>query len=339
MRNDPGRGSVRLIAVVAFALLALPAGAGAARLVGGSTWTAISRAFDRIGGHRGQAIISIRASTVNPSWSVVKSARVPTPGTSPTPSIVLQSTYFQAFQGGPRAMLPPAAVRADLDSDFRIEIVYAGSGTETFRYEASNQSQCGPGSYTDLEQGSVSPMSWRVGYVVDLDRIDAILRSPEGDTIVPEVAFAVRGSDLSAVQRVSRSYLDTGCGGRAHAYGCTTTYHLPSPSQAEPVWFVPGGVTGIPVPLSRSSSGRCAAGDYASGPSLWDGGAATAVVAGLNVVGPRPPADPYAPIALSWPTDSPLAHNGFLPSACGTLIDDCVDQLSWSATVTLIPYP
>ena len=122
-------------------------------------------------------------------------------------------------------------------------------------------------------------MSWRVAYVIDLDRIDAILRSPEGDTIVPAVAFAPQGSELNAVLRVSRSSLDTGCGDHAHAYVCTTTYHLPSSSQAQPVWFAPRGVTVIPVPLSRSSSGECAAGDYASGPSLWDGGAATAVVA------------------------------------------------------------
>jgi hypothetical protein len=340
MRNDRGRGSVRLIAAVTFALLALPAGADAARLVGGDAWTAISRAFDRVGGHRGQVIISIRASTVNPSWSVVKSARVPTPGSSvPTPAIVLQRTYFQALHERPLAGLPPAAVMADLDSDFRIEIVYAGSGTETFRYQASNGSQCGPGSYTDLEQGSVSPMSWRVGYVVDLDRILAILRSSEGDTIVPAVTFALQGSELSAVQRVSRSSLDTGCGDHARSYVCTTTYHLPSSSQAQPVWFAPGGVTGIPVPFSRSSSGECAAGDYASGPSLWDGGAATAVVAGLSVVARRPPADPYARIAVSWPAASPPARYGFLPNACGTPIDDCVDQLSWSATVSLIPYP
>jgi hypothetical protein len=62
-------------------------------------------------------------------------------------------------------------------------------------------------------------------------------------------------------------------------------------------------------------------------------------VAGLNVVGRRVPADPYAPIAVSWPAASPPARYGFLPNACGTSIDGCVDQLGWSATVSLIPYP
>jgi hypothetical protein len=60
-------------------------------------------------------------------------------------------------------------------------------------------------------------------------------------------------------------------------------------------------------------------------------------VAGLNVVGRGPPADPFARVKISWPADSLLARNGFLSNACGTSIDDCVDHMSWTATVTLTP--
>src|SRR5579862_2933457 len=109
-RDRPASGLRRLLTVACLALplTALPASpAPAAKLVGGREEAAVARAFAPTAARRHQLIVSIRASTVAPSWVVVKSI---TPGRRPR----LTSTYFQVSGGSPRRGTPPQAAQADL---------------------------------------------------------------------------------------------------------------------------------------------------------------------------------------------------------------------------------
>src|SRR6185312_9934777 len=103
-----------------------PAGL-AARLVGGRTQQAIARTFSAQRSHRGQAIVSIRTSTVNSSWAVVRSVTPQAVGqtrSGATPP--LRSTYYHLMRGGVRAAPPPKRVRTDLSRAFEVEVVYTG---------------------------------------------------------------------------------------------------------------------------------------------------------------------------------------------------------------------
>ena len=66
------RGVAIIVGLCALALV-VPSAGLAARLVGGRTQQAIARAFTAQRTHRGQVVVSIRTSTVNGSWAVVRS--------------------------------------------------------------------------------------------------------------------------------------------------------------------------------------------------------------------------------------------------------------------------
>ena len=128
------RGVAIIAGLCALSLTAPSAGLGA-RLAGGRTQRAVAHAFSAQQSHRGQAIVSIRTSSVNGSWAVVRSVMPQAAGqtrSGATPP--LHSTYYHLVGNGARPAPPPRAVRADLARDFQVAVVYAGSGRESIAY-------------------------------------------------------------------------------------------------------------------------------------------------------------------------------------------------------------
>ena len=119
------------VAVAALLMMLAPAGAHAARLVGGREQSRLTAAFDARHAHRGQVIVSTRVSSVSRAWALVTSvASQPAPRTSTggrPPA--LRRTYLHVTRKRIKAAKPPPRVRADLAATFRVAVVYAGSGT------------------------------------------------------------------------------------------------------------------------------------------------------------------------------------------------------------------
>jgi hypothetical protein len=332
-----------VIALLSLApLAALPSPAWAAKLVGGREQAAIRAAFVADAAHGKQLIVSIRASTVSPSWAVVKSVRPEGGGrtSSHTSPIRLVSTYYHRVGGQERNRRPPAPVRSDLAADFRIGIVYTGSGGESVRYNQPYRSVCaGAGGFVDQQASTISPMSWSVRYVVDLDHLVAAVASPQGVMIVPTFTFDAGDSSLSAVQTLSRTAVDVGCDGRPSTFRCTISYRL-SGSEADGLLSFPFGLgTEIGVSTSSSGTGQCDPNDYTLGPSLWDSGAATALAGQLDLVDANLPGNPYAPVRVSWPNGSAALSQGFLASPCQGDGAACTDDFHWAGTVSLQAVP
>ncbi len=342
---DPGRPApnwgvrwlfvVAAVAALAVVCAAVPAHALAARLVGGQRQTAIARAFSRGRGHRHLLIVSIRASTSAPSWAVVKSVA---PNRRSTRVL---STYFHDVGGRELSGDPPHAARSDLSRRFRVAVVYSGAGSETVRYKQTYRSVCaGAGGFVDQQTETVSPMSWTVRFVVDLDSVVSAVRTAQGAAIVPAVQFNAAGSRLTAVEKLSRSYVDQGCFNQPTNFSCTSVYHLSGAGADDDLGFDPGSGTEIAIPMVSSSQGQCSPDDYTIGPSLWDSRASTALVPRLGLLGmlaERLPSDPYAPIRVSWPGASAGEQQGFLVGPCQGIPSACSDQVRWIGTVRLVP--
>lgn len=123
-------------------------------------------------------------------------------------------------------------------------------------------------------------------------------------------------------------------------FSCSTVYHLASNGADSDLGFDPELGTEIGIPMVGRNTGQCSPEDYTVGPSLWDSGASTVVVPRLGLLGllgKQLPANPYAPIRVSWPVDSALAQEGFLVSPCEGITASCTDQLKWHGSVQLQP--
>jgi hypothetical protein len=334
------RGVTIIVAACALALVAAPPSL-AARLVGGATQRAIARAFSAQRSHHGQVIVSIRASSVSSSWAVVRSVTPLAAGqtrSGATPA--LHSTYYHVTRGRVRPAPPPKAVKADLAKDFRVEVVYAGSGAESVAYVQNGRSVCaGQGGFVDAETDAVDPMSWSVGYVVDLDDLLSAVRSPGGLALVPNVTFDAAGSHVNAVETVSRSVQDVGCNGKATTFNCTTTFAAGGPDPGGQLSFPAGSGLEVGVPTATRHRGACNPDNFTLGPSLWDNGAATALVGELKLLGGTLPARPYAPVKVAWPAGAAQQAQGFAASPCQGDTAVCTDAFRWQGTVSLRSVP
>jgi hypothetical protein len=320
-------------------LLAAPA-ALAARLVGGREQAAIERAFSAQAAHRQQLIVSVRASTVSPSWAAVRSVTPERDGrtTASATTPKLQIAYYHRSKGSERPAAPPQAVQADLQRNFRIEVVYTGSGAESIVYHPRYRSACaGEGKFTDQQTVTVDPMSWTVRYVVDLDDLVAAVRSSQGPILVPSVTFDVGGSSLDAVETLRRTLFDAGCDGRPQTFNCRISFDLGGSDPGNELSFPPDAGIDIGVPMAAGSAGSCDPNDYTLGPSLWDSGASAALVRQLGLLGGTLPADPYAPIRVAWPGGSAQQSEGFATSPCQGDASACGDDFDWHGTVALRP--
>jgi hypothetical protein len=325
-----------LTAATGCALLALPAGATAARLVGGRQQAAITRAFFHQRGPKGRVIVSIRSSSVSFPWTVVRWV-IPTPagGHGPAQSNPrLHSTYFHASTRGQQPGQPPARVGRDLAAAFRVTIVYTGSGRESVNYSQIYRSVCsGGGGFVEQERDTLSP-SWRVRYAVNLDRLLSAVRGPQGVVLVPTVTFDLARSRVRAVETRSRTYVDQGCFDHPTNYKCVTSFRVTAGGGNE-LGFIPGAGTEIGIPMRGTGRGQCAPAAYTLGPSLWDSGAATAAVRSLGLIGGRLPSHPYAPLKVSWPRNSAPGGAGSMASPCQGIRSGCSDQFSWRGSVRL----
>ncbi|HEY6523283.1 MAG TPA: hypothetical protein VIY10_05890 [Solirubrobacteraceae bacterium] len=332
------RGLAIIMGVCALGL-AMPSAGLAARLVGGRPEQAIARAFSAQRSHHGQAIASIRTSSVNGTWAVVRSVTPQAAGqkrSGATPA--LRSTYYHLVRGQARPQPPPRAVRADLARDFRVQVVYAGSGRESIAYTQNDLSVCaGAGFFTDQETDTVTPMTWSVRYVVNLDDLLSAVRGRGGTTLVPNVTFDFAGSHVSATETISRSVQDVGCNGRATTFGCTMTFAAGGPDPGGQLSFPAGSGLEAGVPMAARSRGACDPDNFTLGPSLWDSGAATALVGQLPLLGGTLPAQPYAPVKVAWPGGSADQAQSFAASPCQGDGAACTDAFAWRGTVSLQP--
>jgi hypothetical protein len=331
------RSRLPLAGLLTLAIVLLPGVAHAARLVGGHEQSVIAKAFHRSRAHRGLAIVSTRVSTRAPAWAVVKSVRPQASGRTSSAGHAphLRSTYYRLAGGRVKPGVPPAAARADLAHDFRVAVVYSGSGSETVVYHQLYRSVCaGAGGFTDDETDTVRPMSWSVRYVVDLDALQSAVRAPGGTVLVPTMSFDRSRSRLSAREIRSRTAIDEGCNGQPTTFQCDATYALGSPSDGLLSFPAAGGLE-IGVPTKANPSGDCDPSDYTLGASLWDGGATTALPARLGLAGGGLPAHPYRPVPVSWPASSLSLVSGSPSSPCQGDAAACHDTFRWSGQVAL----
>jgi hypothetical protein len=332
---------VAIVAGLCAVALAAPSAGLAARLVGGHTQQAIARAFSAQRSHRGQTIVSIRTSSANPSWAVVRSVTPQAAGqtrSGATPP--LRSTYYHLAGGRVRPGPPPRAARTDLARDFRVEVVYSGSGGESISYKQKYTSVCaGAGAFVDDETDIVNPMSWTVRYVVDLDDLLSALHGSDGTTLVPDVSFDAAGSHITASEIVSRSVQDFGCNGTATTFNCATTFVAGGPDPGGALSFPGGAGLQAGVPMAARQRGACNPDNFTLGPSLWDSGAAAALAPRLKLLGGTLPARPYAPVTVSWPADSAQQAEGFAASPCQGDTAACTDAFQWRGTVSLQAVP
>ncbi|MGH2857475.1 MAG: hypothetical protein ACRDMJ_08310 [Solirubrobacteraceae bacterium] len=335
------RRSMSAAAVVALICAGLPAvatpDASAATLVGGRAQAAIRAAFEAQPAHRGEAIVSIRASTAAPAWAVVRSVTPQRAGDANAPSSVprLHSDYYESAGGGEHEGSPPAAARRDLDRPFSVAIVYQGSGQESISYARQYTSGCaGQGDMSDQEIDTVSPMAWDLRFVVSLDDLLSAVSDSGQTVLVPQVSFDTADSSVDAVETVTRTMVDSGCGGSPSTSTCRIGFRAGGADPDGLLSFAAGGAPQIGVPLAQSSAGDCDSAAYPIGPSLWDGGAAAALADRLGLLGGRLPSDPYAPVPVSWPAS---ASPDLAASPCQGDGAACTDHLRWSGTVTLRP--
>jgi hypothetical protein len=327
-----------IVLTVAAACLAAPAASVAARLVGGPEQAAIVHAFGAQASHRRDVVVSVRASSASPAWAVVRfvapeaGGRTTAGGATPR----LQSAYYHRVGRVQRGGNPPGSVRRELNRALEVAVVYSGSGGESIAYDAAYKSDCaGEGGLTDSETVTVTPMSWRVRYIVDLDDLLAAVHSADGTVLVPEVTFDAGASNLAAQESISRTTQDAGCNGTPTTLTCTEAFRLGGADPAGDMTFSPTDGTEIAVPTADSTSGACAQTNFTLGPALWDGGGATAVVSRLGLLGGRLPANPYAPIRVTWPGGSAAQALGFAASPCQGDGSVCTDAFHWSGTVSL----
>lgn len=322
------------------ALAAFPVGAAsAAKLVGGREQAAAIRAFAAQRGHRRDVVVSVRASTVSGTWLVTRWLK-PATGTLAGSPPSLHSAYFHVVGRAIRPGSPPAKARGDLQAPFRVAIVYSGSGGETVNYQQANRTVCiGNGQYLDQQQETVSPMAWTVRYVVNLDQLQAAVGGAPRTVVVPTVSFERGASQLTASETLTRTTVDTGCFQQPTKIRCTTSNYLDVRGAGSDVSFVPGLGAEIGLPLGSVGHGDCTPDDYTLGPSLWDSGAATAVVPKLALAGGRLPPNPYAPLPVSWPFSAAGILQGFLVSPCSGITSACTDTLHWKGTVRVLPSP
>lgn len=328
------------LAVAVVAVLAAPAPAAAARLAGGAEQAAVRRAFEATKAHRTQLIASIRTSTVNPAWAVVRAA-LPQPAGRTGPharAARLTSTYYERVGGRERPAAPPGGVRADLSRPFRVAVVFTGSGTESVAYDQAYRSDCaGAGGFSDQETVTVRPMSWTIRYIVNLDTLLAATRSPQGPALVPAVMFDARHSRLTAVERLTHTFQDLGCNRGPVTSTCTKTFHAGGSDPAGALTLPTGRGLEVGVPLRAAGTGACDPADYPLGPSLWESGAAGADARPLGLVGGRLPANPYAPVRVSWPGNSGAQSHPLAASPCQGDAAVCTDAFTWHGTVRLEP--
>jgi len=326
---------VAIVGMIAAGAALLPSAATAARLVGGREQAAVLRAFAQSRGARPELATSVRASTSARSWVIVRWVTPATGTERRPPPPTLHSAYFHVTGGRVTAAAPPAAARRDLQAPFSVAVLYTGSGSEAVRYQQSTSSICtGNGSYVDTEQATVTPMSWTVRYVVELDRLQAAVLTGRSASVLPTVSFDRRGSQLSAAEQTSRSTVDQGCFGPTRTIRCDTGYTLRVPGAPAQVGLGPAGLQ-IGIPMGARGRGDCVADDYTLGPSLWDSGATTVALSTLSLTGGRLPANPYAPVAVGWPLSSAGAQQGYLASPCQGITTECSDTMRWRGTVRL----
>jgi hypothetical protein len=309
--------------------------------VGGRRQAAIEHAFTAQPAHRRRVVVSVRQSTVASAWAAVSSVTPATGGRSIGSASTLTPllSYYREIRGGERAAAPPKAVRADLSSDFAVAVVYRGSGSETIAYDQSYRSVCaGADPFTDQETDAVRPMSWTIRYVVNLDDLLAAVRTADGTSLAPNVTFDAADSTMNAVENLSQTVQDAGCNAPAATFTCAMTFHPGGSDPGGRLSFSPAGMD-VGIPMVSTTSGSCGAANFTLGPSLWDGGAGTAVVRGLGLAGGSLPANPYAPIQVAWPGASAPQTAGFAASPCQGDASDCTDRFTWHGTVALAPVP
>jgi hypothetical protein len=307
---------------------ALTSSARGAKLIGGRRQGAVVRAFKAAPKHRNQLVVAVLGSTASPGWAAVTSVR--------DGGGAVSRSYYHQVGGAERGGNPPGGARADLAKDFKVAVVYSGSGSETVNYAQLYRSGCpGAGGYVNQQTDTVAPMSWNVRYVVDLDHLAAAVSDGGTAALVPSITLTPGMSSVNVTERDTRTSVDVGCNGTPSTITCVAHWGLSGAQAAAAVSFVPGTGLEVGIPTRRATSGSCDPNQFTLGPSLWAGGAAVAVVRPLGFAGGGLPGNPYAPMPVSWPGNSALAADGVAVTPCQGYVSGCTDSMQWRGTVRL----
>jgi hypothetical protein len=318
--------------------LVLGAGtAGAARLPTGAEARGLKAAFARDRSHpKRVSIISMRVSTVNPRWSLIKwAASSRKARTAAPPKIIIisgSSTYSgPPSKPKPATRKPPRPVKDDLDKDLTLLVTSTVSGREDASYSGSNPDvEC---TAPDTFSGSLhSTFSWTGSWKIDVDKPAEQFDASGNLDFVDYRSTPVDPTIGNAEDNFSDTTRD-GCGG-TQTTTCAARYktlHFPFD-----FLFDRRGVL-IPDPLqpvSRSCSDGTAPDDYYT--SRWLG---TNTGAGVPLqIGMFPGFD-IGPFQVSFPRSAPYANGGVTSTTKGVCNgrenDNCSDTLNWSGTVSV----
>jgi hypothetical protein len=166
------------------------------------------------------------------------------------------------------------------------------------------------------------------------------VRGPDGVTLVPNVDFDATGSQINASENVVRSVQDAGCNQNQTTFTCATTFTAGGADPGGQMSFPAGSGLEVGLPMTMRPHGTCNPDNFTLGPSLWDSGGVTALVGQLQLIGGTLPANPYAPVKVSWPGGSAAQAQGFAVSPCqGEPALVCSDTFDWQGTVALQSVP
>jgi hypothetical protein len=310
--------------------------AGAVRLPTGAEARGLKAAFARDRSHpKRVAIISMRVSTVNPRWSLIKWAASSRKARAAAPKIIIisgSSTYSgPPSKPKPATRKPPRPVKDDLDKDLTLLVTSTVSGREDASYSGSNPTaEC---ATPDTFSGSLhSTFSWTGSWKIDVDK-PAEQFDASGN--LDFVNYRSTPVDPT-IGNAGDNFSDTtsyGCGG-TQTTTCVARYktlHFPFD-----FLFDRRGVL-IPNPLqpvSRSCSDGTAPDDYYT--SRWLG---TNTGAGVPLqIGMFSGFD-IGPFQVSFPRSAPYANGGVTSTTKGVCDgrqnDNCTDTLNWSGTVSV----
>jgi hypothetical protein len=326
-------GIGKVAAVAALALLASPAAASAAKLAGAKQDGALRTAFQRDRHHTGASIVSIRVSTAKAGWAMIEwiPKGAPESVTSAAKPTVQRTTYH----GTKPDSKPPKKVKKDLLEPLKVRLTFEGKGSESVDLKTTSQGECG-GSVTDERTESISPIQWNISYVLDLDHFTLIRTSDPhygGDLLQVLTHYEPSRSTVSVIEQRHHAATDD-CDGATNTYDCTQTFGSPSQDSTGAVAIDRLGLVVQLETQLTATQGDCANTTFAAKPYYDDGGI-SAFTPALRILGGDLPADPYAPVTVTYPTNDFLEGYNGACALSGTT--ECHDDYSWTGQIQLHP--
>jgi hypothetical protein len=320
------RLGLAVLLTLAAASTSAPA-ASAARFASPSEARALRSAFLHERGHAGTVITAITVSTTAPGWASV--AYLPA-AQAVAAKVKIITVTREYYRDRPRShptptKLPPKKAKSDLKKDLWVKLTYEGSGSEHYKSTDSGAGECGGSTETSTVTAKVEPAKWKYAYLLDLDKMER-----EAGGLDPLVRLVSAPTDVSVVRDLERE--QTHCNPPNESWSCITTFGAPRNVFPGMVAFTSSG-TNILTPMVAASAPQgtgCV--DTLGIFGLQPGFTGAAVAINWHLIGGMLPADPYAPIPVTYQRNALNKVN-----ACSTFSGNgpCSDTTEWSGEVTL----